>query len=378
MKALLIFFALLYSAALTGQTIITGRIKPSSNFQSKLYILKHSHIDPSPPELYDSIEIKPDGSFYYAFRKTNPQDLLYKLHLPPKVGSRFSTYGTLQKNFLYVSTEGRKPVTIEGAADSLFYSSKYSGPTTSTVQWAADLQKPFYNLEKNLMDSIHKNPAREQEYKQHLMPVWMNNIEQLKPKILAALDTAKSSTSILIGLQLLFEANFGKLDSATTEKYLSKVSNQDLILVRTIRDLSRSRRSDRKDILLPNVELVSNSGKRKNLYDIKYDYILIDFWASWCSPCRYANRNELPSLNKEFTGKIELIGITVDVDAKKWKAAVTKDSTTWSQFIDKEYLLKKALDIQAVPVYILLDRDYRVIFETISVYQMREFLKGKL
>lgn len=378
MRVLLAFFLVCYSSTLIGQTTIKGQIKPSANFRTKLYILKHNYIDPHPPELYDSIEIRPDGSFYYAFPKTSPQDLLYKLHLPVKDGSRFSTYGTLQKNFVYISTESGKAVTLYGFADSLFYSSKYSGPATSGIQWFTDLQKPFYNLEKTLVDSIHKNPTREQEYKQRLMPVWMKTVEQLKPKILAALDTAKSSTSILLGLQLLFEANFGKLDSATTEKYLAKITNQDLILVRTTRELSRAKRSDRKDILLPNVQLISASGKKKNLYDFKSEYLLIDFWASWCSPCRYANRNELPQLNKEFNDQVELLGITIDIDTKKWKTAVLKDNTSWGQFIDKDYLLKKTLDIQAVPVYLLLDRNHKVIFETISVYQMHEYLTKKL
>lgn len=377
MRLLLAFFIAFYSTSLIGQTVVKGTIKPSADFQSKLYVLKHNYIDPHSPELCDSIEIKPDGSFYYVFRKTSPQDLIFKLHLPVKVGSRFSTYGTLKKNFLYISTEGEKDVIVEGSADSLFYSSKYSGTGASSIQWALDLQKPFYNLETMLMDSIQRNPAREQEYKQRLLPVWMKTIELLKPKILTALDTAKSTTSILIGLQLLFEANFGKLDSLTAEKYLSKISNQDLILVRTIRDLSRAKRSDRRDILLPNVELVAANGKKMNLYDIKSKYMLIDFWASWCSPCRYANRNELPLLFKDFGNRVELIGITIDTDLNKWKAATAKDNTSWAQFIDNQYLLKKTLDIQAVPVYVLLDANYRVIFETISVYQMHEYLKTK-
>jgi thiol-disulfide isomerase/thioredoxin len=378
-SALLSLTLLLLFHLSLAQTSIQGKLRLSNQFAHKLYILKFNHIDPQPPVVYDSIHIEPDGTFTYQFSTVSPQDLLFKIFLPMKEGNPFHTFGTVNKNYFYITTEGSEKINVSADADSLFYSLEIKeGKINRQLQAFKELQKKFFVLEKAMIDSIKHDPSRETQFKQKLLPVWMREVERIKPKYVSILDSTRQVSMILFGLSQLYDANFGSLDSTTAAKYLEKVHDKDFMIVKTIQNLTSKQVSKRLGTVLPNVSLSTVSGKKNSLYDLKGKYILIDFWASWCSPCRHANKNELPQLFLKYKAEVELIGVSVDEDLRKWKNAVEKDNTSWKQYIDKSYTLKKMLEAYAVPVYVLLDQNHKIIFESMSVYLVDEYLKKNL
>ncbi len=76
---------------------------------------------------------------------------------------------------------------------------------------------------------------------------------------------------------------------------------------------------------LPAITLKSNSNSDVNLTSFQGKYILIDFWASWCAPCRLGNKKLVKLHNKVSSDKMEIIGISIDTDTNKWLKAVEKD-----------------------------------------------------
>ena len=85
---------------------------------------------------------------------------------------------------------------------------------------------------------------------------------------------------------------------------------------------------------LPSIALKNQFNKEININQLKDKYVLIDFWASWCGPCRLGNKKLVklyPSLNQT---KIKIIGISIDIDQKKWIKAIEKDKITFLQLID--------------------------------------------
>jgi peroxiredoxin len=93
---------------------------------------------------------------------------------------------------------------------------------------------------------------------------------------------------------------------------------------------------------LPSLKLQANSNEKINITEFKDKYVLIDFWASWCAPCRLGNK-KLVKLHADLDPtKIEIIGISIDKDQNKWIKAIEKDKITFVQLIDPEGFDAKA------------------------------------
>jgi thiol-disulfide isomerase/thioredoxin len=101
--------------------------------------------------------------------------------------------------------------------------------------------------------------------------------------------------------------------------------------------------------------------------DFKGKYLLLDFWASWCGPCRANNPVLKKIVDKYRHSKFELVSISMDDNADKRKAAINKDSMNWINISDLKALNSNVVieyGISAYPTYILIDPKGKVILRT--------------
>jgi thiol-disulfide isomerase/thioredoxin len=91
---------------------------------------------------------------------------------------------------------------------------------------------------------------------------------------------------------------------------------------------------------------------------------LIDFWASWCSPCRKENP-KVVALYKEFHSKgFNIISVSLDRDANNWKEAIEKDGLTWTQVSNLKEMddpIVKRYGVTLIPTTFLLDAQGKVV-----------------
>lgn len=115
---------------------------------------------------------------------------------------------------------------------------------------------------------------------------------------------------------------------------------------------------------LPKLTLTDVSGKSVDLRALKGKVILVDFWASWCGPCRVANKKLVKLYEKYKVANLEIVGISLDKDKSKWLAAVKKDKITYTQVNDPEGFDAKsaiAFGVEQMPASYLFDASGRLI-----------------
>lgn len=103
-------------------------------------------------------------------------------------------------------------------------------------------------------------------------------------------------------------------------------------------------------------------------------YVVIDFWASWCNPCRKA----IPALKtfySEASSKgVEIISVSIDKKETDWVKANTQEALPWYSFLDRKGLAD-AYNVKAIPAMFLLDGNGKVVAENVSLEQIKEKVK---
>lgn len=115
---------------------------------------------------------------------------------------------------------------------------------------------------------------------------------------------------------------------------------------------------------VPEISLPDTKDQVVSLSSLKGKVVLIDFWASWCRPCRLANPGVVKLYNKYKAKGFEVFGVSIDDDKLEWIKAIKKDKITYSQVNDNSGFDSKILSaymIDAVPTTFLLDKQGNLV-----------------
>ena len=137
----------------------------------------------------------------------------------------------------------------------------------------------------------------------------------------------------------------------------------------------------RQGMMALEIALPSAAGDTIRLSSLKGKVVLIDFWASWCGPCRSANKNFTKLYPKYKNKGFEILAVSLDDDDRAWKKAIVKDKITWPQVIDRGgWEAKTAMhwNIMALPTSYLVDKDGRLVAMDLEKDELEKVLKELL
>jgi len=110
--------------------------------------------------------------------------------------------------------------------------------------------------------------------------------------------------------------------------------------------------------------VVDMKGDSIKLSSMKGKVFLLDFWASWCGPCRHGNKQLVKFYSKYKNKGFEILSVSLDDEKSDWKKAVTKDKITWMQGFDKggwDSMAAMKWQVDAIPASFLINKNGDVV-----------------
>jgi len=162
---------------------------------------------------------------------------------------------------------------------------------------------------------------------------------------------------------------FEKVDSALMANYPNSEPVKSLhSQVEEIRNKMENDEASKERLAIgntaPEIALPNPQGDTVALSDLRGNYVLLDFWASWCKPCRVENPNLVKAYNRYGDQKFEIYQVSLDKNRKDWVSAIEKDNLDWYHVSDLKFWNSSAAqtyNIRSIPANYLLNAKGEII-----------------
>lgn len=161
--------------------------------------------------------------------------------------------------------------------------------------------------------------------------------------------------------QLAPEASDAELDSIV-KSFPAEIAESDY--VKQLKQMIDERSKTAIGAVAPDFTMNDQDGKPIQLSSLRGKVVLVDFWASWCAPCRQENPNVVKVYNEFHPKGFEILGVSLDRTKEDWLKAIADDKLTWMHVSDLQYWQNAAArlyGVNSIPMNFLLDKDGKII-----------------
>ena len=140
--------------------------------------------------------------------------------------------------------------------------------------------------------------------------------------------------------------------------------------------LGQLQQSVAAEISLPGVD-----GKTRKLSDLRGKYVLLDFWATWCGPCRKENPNVVKAYNKYHDKGFEVFSVSIDDPRQrdKWLQVIKSDGMIWENHVlDFQRVAQQQYQVRSIPSTYLIDPEGKIVATNVRGAQLEMMLEKLL
>lgn len=188
--------------------------------------------------------------------------------------------------------------------------------------------------------------------------------EEIKQKFVEDFINMNKSSVVAPFIGLRFLAPIYDIEKLETLSKLFEKDAASSVYTKLINERLALLKSTEVGVKAPEFSQNDTSGNPISLSEFKGKYVLIDFWASWCGPCRAENPNVVAAYKKFNKKGFEIFGVSLDENKAKWIDAIHQDKLTWKQVSDLKGWgneVAKMYGVNSIPHSILLDKEGTIV-----------------